>query len=528
MNTSIDRKQYLMCASAGYTCLAFSLLVFLVEGTLVKVGWLSERTPNTLAAIYMAILFLFPASLAYARLLSGKTNTDPDKPSEPDDSHRIVRKSVLVTLAFALTIETFAVGMEANWKVGAAAAKGRQHAVDRLSMRRGVDLNEAGRFEGPLNKQPELASLLTFAQGSSQTTETDFRSFARGMSGGELTPEQLDGFERSMKAAFKAASTETVIDAQWVVDEARRTIKALRESESFDKELSQRVDRLDEIRHFYQRLIDADRTTLAELHARLREAPDRAESMLLYEVAIQVKIPRMIETDPRSAEQIITEEREFLEEFAALTVDVQILDIINGVKQKTLPHYEEKLQEAKELNALLGQPAPPLNNVSTWVNLPPGANPPDPTNKVVLLDFWSVGCGPCVAAFPKLNDWRQRYSEQDLVMLGVTRFYNYEWNPDTAAPVKNDGSVSPAKELAMLQRFLEKHRADFPVAIEQADELSGAFRVRALPQVVLLDRNGVIRLIRNGNSTDDAKVVQERIEQLILEEPRKVQPQLLR
>jgi hypothetical protein len=117
MDTGNERRSYrtayLMSASAGYTCLGLALLVLLVEGSFVKAGWIPERTPNAFAAVCMAILLLYQASLAHARMLS-QTDTSAPATQEPP-ARKLVTRTVLLTLAIALLVETFAVGMAAVW-----------------------------------------------------------------------------------------------------------------------------------------------------------------------------------------------------------------------------------------------------------------------------------------------------------------------------------------------------------------------------------------------------------------------------
>ena len=108
-----DKQQYLMGAAAGYTCLALSLLIYLAEGTLVKADWIPERTPNAFVGIGMAILFLFPASLAHGRMLARRSGADTGQPPELLNVRWLVCKTVLLTLALGLLVEAFAVGFGA-------------------------------------------------------------------------------------------------------------------------------------------------------------------------------------------------------------------------------------------------------------------------------------------------------------------------------------------------------------------------------------------------------------------------------
>jgi thiol-disulfide isomerase/thioredoxin len=94
--------------------------------------------------------------------------------------------------------------------------------------------------------------------------------------------------------------------------------------------------------------------------------------------------------------------------------------------------------------------------------------------KVVVLDFWTTWCEPCVAELPALNvfhEWAR--NRGDIVFLSVN---------DDAHP-------------ADLARFLGARRPRFPVLLMDA---ANAFGIRAYPTKLVVDRDGSLRLRARG------------------------------
>ena len=84
-------------------------------------------------------------------------------------------------------------------------------------------------------------------------------------------------------------------------------------------------------------------------------------------------------------------------------------------------------------------------------------------SKAVLLDFWAVWCGPCIATFPHLREWQEKYGEKGLVMIGVTNYYNFEWD-DTAGRAKRSmGQVAHEAEHEMLKKFATHYKTGKPI-----------------------------------------------------------------
>lgn len=89
--------------------------------------------------------------------------------------------------------------------------------------------------------------------------------------------------------------------------------------------------------------------------------------------------------------------------------------------------------------------------------------------KVVVLNFWFIGCPSCRAHQPKLNELKAKFAgRDDVVFLAITA--------DPASDVK---------------KYLSKERFDYPQTTD-ADALIKAFKVAVYPKNIVIDKNGEI------------------------------------
>ncbi len=87
--------------------------------------------------------------------------------------------------------------------------------------------------------------------------------------------------------------------------------------------------------------------------------------------------------------------------------------------------------------------------------------------KVVLVNFWATWCPPCRQELPELVALRQRYAEDQLVVLGISV----------------DDSTGP------VERFLRDMPLNFPV-YWRTPELLAAYQVSGVPYTVVYDGRG--------------------------------------
>ena len=132
------------------------------------------------------------------------------------------------------------------------------------------------------------------------------------------------------------------------------------------------------------------------------------------------------------------------------------------------------LADRRILDALEGEPAPPLS-VENWRTADgESVTLADLRGKIVLLDFWATWCGPCLAAFPELKELRERFGPDGFEIVGVH---------------------SPAAAETMTD-YLEENPLPWPNAADADGGTVRTYGVRAYPSVFLIDRTGTLRFAR--------------------------------
>lgn len=213
--------------------------------------------------------------------------------------------------------------------------------------------------------------------------------------------------------------------------------------------------------------------------------------------------------DPQQANDIL---QRFKTQFADIEANLDPVPESLVAIERSIASAEQRLAVALKHQTLIGQPSTPILPAA-WVNGAPIA-PEDLKGKVVLIDFWAVWCGPCIATFPHLKDWNERYSEQGLVTIGVTSYYKYDWDAATSRSIRKD-ELSAEAEHAALEQFAAHHELKHVFAVTDTNELQQFFGVTGIPQAVLIDRDGRVRMIKVGSGEQNARELEAMIEQLL-------------
>jgi len=101
--------------------------------------------------------------------------------------------------------------------------------------------------------------------------------------------------------------------------------------------------------------------------------------------------------------------------------------------------------------------------------------------KVVVLDFWATWCPPCQAMLPTMHELSAEMAPQGVAFLGVD----------------SDGPQTARDDV---ERYVIEHGLPYPVVYDEgvANDL---YRVRALPTMVVLTKDGNIARVLTGMTT---------------------------
>lgn len=95
---------------------------------------------------------------------------------------------------------------------------------------------------------------------------------------------------------------------------------------------------------------------------------------------------------------------------------------------------------------------------------------------VVLLNAWATWCPPCLAEIPDLNEYFRRHSIEEFTLIGV--------------------NIGEGR--AVVNRFLEETRIEFPVWLDPHEQTLRALNTISLPYSIVIDREGEVQLAWSG------------------------------
>ncbi|HZN35721.1 MAG TPA: hypothetical protein VFB80_17950 [Pirellulaceae bacterium] len=271
--------------------------------------------------------------------------------------------------------------------------------------------------------------------------------------------------------------------------------------------------------------------TLEALLQKVRDDPDNFREVycLGQKIFAEVYQPAFI-VEPDECAKKVTAVREVL----AKVEQAAISDLTRKQLTRSLRTVDDldkdialSLETRKKQQALIGQDAAQFK-VETWLNGSELAAD-DLKGKVLLLDlFHAANFIPddsdyqeWLGHLQRLAEWQKKYAERGLFVIGLTGDNNVRWDEAKQAPVRVRAvkeRVPQAEQLALLKRLIEKHELKHRVAIQQREEHFKTimyYPSLTQPHVIVVDRQGKIRLIRGGVSEKFTRDIDQALASLL-------------
>ena len=139
----------------------------------------------------------------------------------------------------------------------------------------------------------------------------------------------------------------------------------------------------------------------------------------------------------------------------------------------------------------VGQPAPQFTLPTLQQDKPTSLT--QFAGKVVYLDFWASWCAPCRTSFPLLNKLHEKLKSQGFEVVGI--------NLD--------------EDKANAEKFLKEFSVGFTVLRDAKGEWADQFVVESMPTSFIIDKQGVVKYIHHGFTSDDVKDLEPKITALL-------------
>ena len=207
---------------------------------------------------------------------------------------------------------------------------------------------------------------------------------------------------------------------------------------------------------------------------------------------------------PQLANTIVAAYSNLAEAWAGQEQTARALDLLRraAAELKGVEGVAERLAPTIERYELVGRPAAAIE-APVWLNAPEGTTKMEMAGGVTWLQFTAHWCGPCREAYPAAVRLQKQFGARGFRVVMATQLYGY---------FENRRNLAPADELAAIRGYFPKHGIVWPVAVSdnlppvtesgrmvRAQNVNDAnYKVAGIPQIHIIDRKGVVRLIMIG------------------------------
>ncbi len=113
--------------------------------------------------------------------------------------------------------------------------------------------------------------------------------------------------------------------------------------------------------------------------------------------------------------------------------------------------------------------------------------------RILVLDFWATWCGPCIQAMPQIDGVVSEFADHDVSLIAV----NLEEAPE------------------QIKSKLERLKLDVTVALDRHGVVADRYSATAIPQTVIIDRDGKIARVFVGGGPNLAEQFRKSLQEVV-------------
>jgi len=240
---------------------------------------------------------------------------------------------------------------------------------------------------------------------------------------------------------------------------------------------------------------------------------DLDEKILQHERRILVLAPRISPAERKSlSTRLATSYTNIAEVLAGRGETAEALaNLKQGLKELAdVPNADRWIKPALKRYALVGRKALPIE-APRWFNAKEGTRIVELAGKVTLIQFTAHWCGPCRKIYPAMLRYHEKFSKEGLQVVFVTQLYGFF---EQRRPLNAEEEIAADRDY-----YLRQHSLPFKIAISPEGDLPNDrhYVVGGIPQIVVIDRQGIIRRIMTSWDPANEARLGQLIEKLLAE-----------
>jgi thiol-disulfide isomerase/thioredoxin len=193
---------------------------------------------------------------------------------------------------------------------------------------------------------------------------------------------------------------------------------------------------------------------------------------------------------------------------------LMILDAGERAIAGAYPPAREAFERDRRMYRLVGTPATRIDG-KWWINAPDGMSLKPGNGKISIVQFTAHWCVPCKKSYAPMKRLMTRFAGKPVESVMTTELYGY---------LGDQRNLTPEQEVEANREYYTKHHGlDFQISITapgsrtDTESNSARYAVGGIPQIMIIDRRGVIRATVVGWDVGNERRFAAFIEKLLAE-----------